>query len=319
MWIEKYDELLFRTVNNDEATITATKIKNENMPEIVYKYRTTSDNHVEALRRNILYASAPSCLNDPYEGSLFIDSKKRWKYFYQIFLDIFFQKTGLKLTIKVDEFDDRDSFILELAKCMGIHNHELKSWGSLWSIADVMVEIGHRKFEEEMKAANDEIHRICSFSCVNDSNPMWVHYAADYSGFCVGYNIKELQNNLTDLLLPVRYTDELLEVDDTFFKKGKPNSSFYIDSLTRKSTQWSYEQEWRLLLLAKSTELIQIVELPRPKKVILGKNIKKEDARRIIDIGVCLGTTCYKQVISKSSYACDLVNVTNEELPYYFA
>ncbi|MGD9567492.1 MAG: hypothetical protein AB7V48_04120 [Sedimentibacter sp.] len=60
MWIEEFNELLFKTINSKEATIKATKLKFENMPNIVYKYRTASDDHLEALKNNILYASAPS-------------------------------------------------------------------------------------------------------------------------------------------------------------------------------------------------------------------------------------------------------------------
>ena len=40
MWIEEYNELLFKTINSKESTIKAAKLKFENMPKLVYKYRT---------------------------------------------------------------------------------------------------------------------------------------------------------------------------------------------------------------------------------------------------------------------------------------
>ena len=306
MWIEEYNELLFKTINSKESTIKAAKLKFENMPKLVYKYRTASDNHLEALRHNILYASAPSCLNDPYEGSLYIDVKKRWRLLYQTFLDMFYKETGLELAIRVDDFADQESFVIELAKCMGIYDHELKSWKDLWSIADEMAKIGLLRFQEELKIESDKLHRICSFSEVNDSPPMWSHYSADYSGFCIGYNIKELDNDLTDLLFPVRYTDEMIEVDDTFFNGEKPNNSFYIDSLTRKSTQWSYEHEWRLLLIAQSQEMIQKIDLPIPKLIILGKNISEENKEKILEIANINNIPCFKHVLRKDSFAFEL-------------
>ncbi len=309
MWIDKFDELLFKTINSKEATIKAAELKLENMPDIVYKYRTSSDNHMDALKQNILYASAPSCLNDPYEGSLYIDTRRRWKVYYQTFLDLFYQKTGFRLAIKVDDYDDRASFVTNLAKCMGIYDHELDDWKEMWKIPDSMVDFGLLKFQEELKAESEKLHRICSFSSVNDSPPMWLHYSADYSGFCVGYDIKELKNDLTDLLFPVRYTNELIEVDDTFFSGEEPNDSFYIDSLTRKSKEWSYEHEWRLLLIADSEELHQKVFLPIPKQIILGKNISEENEKRIIEIAGINNVSCYKQVTRKDSYSFELVKL----------
>lgn len=309
MWMDKYNELLFKTMNSNEATIEATKLKLVNMPDIVYKYRTSSENHINALSENVLYAVAPSRLNDPYEGSLYVDVEKRWRFLYQIYLDVFYKKTGLRLAIQVDDFVDRNSFTIELAKCMGIYDYELKSWKDLWDIADIMGEIGLLKFQEELKIENDKLHRVCSFSSVNDSPPMWLHYSDDYSGFCVGYNIKELNSDLTDLLLPVRYTDEMIEVDDTFFNGERPNDTFYIDSLTRKSTQWSYENEWRILLLAESLEMTQKIDLPIPKQIILGKNISKENEERILKIANVNNVPCFKHVMKKDRYAFELVEL----------
>lgn len=309
MWMDLFEELLFKTINSKEATQKAAELKFENMPDIVYKYRTSSDNHINALEQNILYASAPSLLNDPYEGSLYIDFEKRWRFLYKEFLDLFHKKTGLRLAINVDDFDNRNAFILELAKCMGVYDHELGFWNKLWNVTDEVAKLGLQKFECDLKLSNEELHRICSFSSVYDSPPMWLHYSMDYSGFCVGYNIKELKNDYTDLLFPVRYLDDMLEVDDTFFNGGKPNDSFYIDSLTRKSSSWSYEHEWRLLLLADSDDKIQKVSLPTPKVVILGKNISKENQERIFNMTRLNKIPCYKQVLKKDGYSFQLAEL----------
>lgn len=309
MWIELFDELLFKTINSKEATLKAAELKLENMPDIVYKYRDSSDNHIDALKQNILYASAPSCLNDPYEGLLYINVKKRWKYLYQAFLDIFYKEYGLRLAIKVDDYDDPNRFVIGLAKCMGIFDHELESWRVIWDIADKMGESALHKFREELIKESEKLHRICSLSSVNDSPPMWLHYSADYTGFCVGYDIKELKNDLTDLLFPVRYTNELIELDDTFFNGEEPNDSFYIDSLTRKSKEWSYEHEWRLLLIADSQEVNQKVCLPIPKQIILGKNISEENEKRIIEIASINNVPCYKQVMKTDSYSFELAKL----------
>jgi hypothetical protein len=37
---------------------------------------------------------------------------------------------------------------------------------------------------------------ICSFSEVNDNAPMWAHYADDFTGICIAYNLSKLLDAL---------------------------------------------------------------------------------------------------------------------------
>ncbi len=215
---------------------------------------------------------------------------------------MFERSTGYKLAINPKNFDNRDDLICELAKCMDIKSEEFMLWNSLWQFSEKEAQNELAKMQVSLMKDSIDLHRICSFSSVCDSNPMWAHYADDYKGYCVGYDIKSLHNDLTDLLFPVRYVDEKLEIDDTFFYGNNVNKSFLIDSLTRKSKQWSYENEWRLLLLAQDKNLIQKVKLPNPTKIIVGKNITKENQDKIMQISEGLKVPCYKQKINENSY-----------------
>jgi len=309
MWLKEFDRLLFSKINDDESTIQAALLKKEYMPNVLYKYRKVTDRNLEALCNNFLIAAAPSTLNDPDEGAMFIDYGNRWKIIYEVFLDLFKKNTGYKIAVKPNDFNDRDSLIVELARCMGIRPEEFQSWDMLWQLTDKIVQLRLERFQNELKKINNDLHRICSLSSICDSNPMWVHYADDYKGYCVGYDIKTLNNDLTDLLFPVRYVDEMLEVDDTFFGCGEINKSFLMDSLTRKSTQWSHEKEWRLLLLAEGESLHKKVELPRPVNIIIGKNITKQDQMRILEIATSLKVPCYKQNIRENSYGHDFIEL----------
>lgn len=309
MWISEYNHLMFESINNDDDTIKATIFKNKYMPEIVYKYRNVSDRNINALAENFLMAVAPSMLNDPYEGALYIDFKNRWMLIYQVFVKIFYKNTGYKLAIDINKYGNRDELFAEMMKCLGIPNKDLKLWNYFWSAGEKMLEKMLIEFQQELKNINDDLHRVCSFSQCNDSNPMWAHYADDFKGYCVGYNIKELRNDLTDLLLPVRYKDSLLEVDDSFFSEGQPNKSFFMDSLTRKSTQWSYEKEWRLLLQSDESGLYQKIQLPNPKVIILGKDISDEDQEKLIQIANSLDAKCFKQNNTNNTYGYDLIEL----------
>ncbi len=309
MWIDNYNTLMFESINNEENTIKAVVLKNQNMPDVLYKYRTTSDQHIKALGNDFLMAVSPSKLNDSYEGALYIDFQNRWNLIYTSFIDVFYKRTGYKLDVDVEKYKDRDALFKDLMNCLGISKQDLEFWDKVCLDIDRMLEKRLYQFQNEIKQISEQLHRICSFSKDNDSNPMWAHYADDFKGYCVGYNLKELNNVLTGSLLPVRYEDTVLEVEDTFFDKSEVNKSFLMNAITRKSTQWSYENEWRLLLQSDNDKPLQKVYLPTPKVIILGKDISIEDKEKLLQIADCLDTKCLQQKDSLKSYRHEMVQL----------
>jgi uncharacterized protein YbgA (DUF1722 family) len=302
MWLEEYSRLMFKTINNDIETMKAIKIKNKNMPDIIYKYRTVSTNSINALEKGFLMAVSPRTLNDPNEGRLFIDFHDRWKLLYQSFLDTFFKITGFRLAVDINQFEKREDLLFQIMESMSIPKEDTDIWNKMWGHFEKILEDRLINYQNELIEINEELYRICSFSECCDSILMWTHYADESKGFCVGYNLKELNNDLTELLLPVRYNDSLIEVDDTFFGGKEPNKSLHINSLTLKSTDWNYEKEWRLLLLAENNEKMQKVQLPTPKEIILGLNISRENQDKLLDIATTYNIPCYKTVKDSSSF-----------------
>lgn len=302
MWLDEYCRLLFNPINNDIETMQATKIKNKNMPDIVYKYRTVSANSINALEKGFLMAVSPSILNDPNEGRLFVDYQNRWKIIYQACLDAFYKRTGFRLAVDINHSVERDDLIYQIMECMSIPKEDFEKMNQMWRYFEKLYEDRLIMYQNELIDINEELYRICSFSERSDSILMWTHYADESKGFCVGYNLKELNNDLTDLLLPVRYNDSLIEVDDTFFGGKEPNNSLHINSLTLKSTDWKYEKEWRLLLLAENKEKMQKVQLPVPKEIILGLNITRENQDKILDIATAYNIPCYKTFKDSGSF-----------------
>jgi hypothetical protein len=302
MWLDEYNRLMFKPINNAEETMQAIRIKNQNMPNIVYKYRTVSTNSINALKEGFLMAVSPSSLNDPNEGKLFIDDHNRWKLIYQALLDKFYKRTGFRLAVEINQFDERDDLLNQINECMSIPKADFEIWNQIWRHIEKLYKDKLLNFQNELMALSDEIHRICSFSECRDSILMWTHYANESKGFCVGYNLKELDNDLTELLLPVRYSDSLIEVDDTFFDGGESNISLLMNSLTLKSSDWKYEKEWRLLLLAENKGKMQNVRLPVPKEIILGHNITTENQDELLCIATAYNIPCYKTFTERGSF-----------------
>jgi len=84
--------------------------------------------------------------------------------------------------------------------------------------------------------------RVCSFSAKRDDLLMWGHYADSHRGFCIEFRL-DGDKNLPNMCFPVKYQNE-------YYNKG----AIRIDELTSmgqvltKSTQWSYEEEWRAFI-----------------------------------------------------------------------
>lgn len=114
----------------------------------------------------------------------------------------------------------------------------------------------YKGFLREEKRLNIPIEHIWSIACFTskwDNPTMWAHYADNYKGICLGYDKKELDNqinrikrNINNLsyttkgafLNPMKY---VTDIPKTFLSS--------IEPLTIKTKHWKYEKEWRIGLL----------------------------------------------------------------------
>lgn len=120
-------------------------------------------------------------------------------------------------------------------------------------------------------------------SGINDSVLMWSHYADMHTGFCVGYSGIELfeNNTITKNIYPVLYYDfDEVQYDDS--ELGLDYAGLY--SVLRKSKQWEYEHEWRVVLSLREIDSPRNIQLPNAKVVYLGVKISEENKKSIMKI-----------------------------------
>ena len=67
LWLKEYDELMFSLFDNKDDANDGMRLKNDNLPKVIYKYREFSDKTFGALKSDRLYLPAIENLNDPYE------------------------------------------------------------------------------------------------------------------------------------------------------------------------------------------------------------------------------------------------------------
>lgn len=86
--------------------------------------------------------------------------------------------------------------------------------------------------------------RICCFSEKNENILMWSHYADGHKGICIGFDASVPP---ICLAMKVSYQDIYPEID---YPSHQDERGF--DSVLTKSTLWSYESEYRTILVPRA-------------------------------------------------------------------
>lgn len=130
-----------------------------------------------------------------------------------------------------------------------------------------------------------EQFRVLSFSTNQRSPVMWSHYADDYKGCCLIFSSDGDFNDIE----PVIYSDN-------HFTFNAENKADIIDVAIRetlrfKSTEWSYENEWRVIRKEES-EIITF-EADNLLGVIVGEHIGDKYKSLIVDLCKKKGIPCF--------------------------
>ena len=183
------------------------------------------------------------------------------------------------------------------------------------------------------------LRHVACFSEKNDSSLMWGHYADSHTGFCIEYNFaevlkwceKECKNilgcksfMLNYPIAPVIYSDtrfdatEYMQVilqDYASKKIGCSMKEFYYPdvltitkSILTKSSDWSYEKEWRLVSEIELKNYIshKMITKLKPKAVYIGAKATKENADKLYQLCQDKHIDCYKMIQSFSNDKFDL-------------
>jgi hypothetical protein len=215
---------------------------------ILYKFMSMSVPHARpaltaALRENVLWWSSPASFNDPFDCKPYVT----------------FEASKLKR-------DGMASRVVRLRLSKG----DPRTKGQLVRLANKKSAV---QVAREMQEAFDGFtaeSSICCFTTRNDSVLMWGHYADSHKGIALVFS--ELPPPDDFLGLPVEYSNQRPVINLT---KIRPDED-YIAALLRKSEDWSYEHEIRMLGYR---EPAGYRPFPRAALIgiLLGANIADED------------------------------------------
>lgn len=179
--------------------------------------------------------------------------------------------------------------------------------------------IRERFFDDAKKSLNSKIG-ILSLSRRWDSALMWSHYTNAHTGFCVGFMREHLafkhRGNPVDptrMMNSVQYSDQRVPVS---LIPGKPLDMKVIYT---KSTDWSYEQEERVVAvlsdadsrLAAAPYDICLFKVPHESisEITLGLRASPDLVAEAKALGVKVGFNVYQAVLSENSFNVERIQI----------
>lgn len=178
-WIKKFTEMIF-PLNRDKLNIEgAFFIKNQHLPNSVFKYREVNDHSLKNLEEDTVWLADPRSFNDPYDCSHTVDfscvqKQRSSEIFDQLIKG---QVDDLNLTSKqIEKLELSQDPINELIDALLSSEPMEKREGIKSVLTDIL-----KKIHEDLALSNSEkiasSFKLCSFSEKNDSMLMWAHYA----------------------------------------------------------------------------------------------------------------------------------------------
>ena len=102
-------------------------------------------------------------------------------------------------------------------------------------------------------------------------HPMWAHYGDNYNGICIGF---WRESNIAKQAHKVEYAGDV--ITDEHIAKDTTLGEMVMQALCRKHSDWSYEQEWRLILYGDENSYFKINIEDIACIVVGSSNINKE-------------------------------------------
>lgn len=269
-WLQEYEIMMFGMQHTRLSMERAAEIKFDHMPDKLYKYRSFSENHKQALCHSVLYSSLPTSFNDFVDTNLIISEEAQCKMTQKVY-NSFRNKFGFPRA-KVTTNKQFLEIVAESLQKNARENAEDFPASILQMLNKKMDDEVFRIIENRQNQIRS-IYSVCCFSADNKSTLMWAHYAESNQGFCVEYNFKKegIMADDVELMFPVLYKPDarmmINDIDDT-------DSSYMMYAATVKDVQWQYEQEWRRLYLGNETGP---KPMPMPTAIYLGPRVKPED------------------------------------------
>lgn len=262
-WIDKYWNLMVQ-----EKFEEAIPLKERHFPDSFFKYRSLTERTIETIEEGYLWLSEISALNDPFECSIQFDNDACLREYYasDVFRNTFSKTSGEQIS------DQEINRLITSAKPFEEYILICRERNIPFNqTPEEQLSKVQARWIEIVDETNQNL-RICSYSLIVDSLLLWSHYAEDHKGICMEYDFHEVDWVRT-FIQPVNYQDTIHKIG--VFEEY--TTMQMIGASLIKSSDWRYEQEWRVTSFRQESEFPDKVNIPDPKAIYLGTRFSSNE------------------------------------------
>lgn len=303
------------------------------LPKSLFKYRSCSEQNINAFDKDELWFASADCMNDGFDARTFV-SKEDKDYVKETFESLF---KGKKIDYASQQFKnlefkfqiERNPFQPDSIDSEAFEEYKNKLMDVIRSDVDSVFPLIPSIIQTSSK--------LCCFSETVASTTMWGLYGENETGYCLEYSSDLLSQADSDgnrgLLFPVLYNDQRICLTREFYffieynglisklckasgieeEKMKavflpcPDITMVIKITLTKSSDWSYEKEWRLILPNKdSSDKTKAITHKQAIGVYLGRRISPINEKIICLLAKEKNIPVYKMHINDESPSFEL-------------
>ncbi|PCJ15470.1 MAG: hypothetical protein COB02_18005 [Candidatus Cloacimonadota bacterium] len=252
-----------RELTEDEAKV-----------DIIYKYVGTENFRTKIFDDRKVRFSSPTVLNDPFELSSKLEELSD-----DDIRKLYYQNAEKEMENYYDDLTD-----CEKSK-RSLKTYKENGWASYKLNEEKSIKEERPKIQKIAEGSFERVKRVCGILSLSSSDKsllMWAHYAQNYEGFLVGFDIKN--KFFKKDLRPVKYHEH----DN--LPPYNIMTAITADFLFIKSSEWGYEKEWRMINILKEEKnrcisCDELFEIPASafKEVIFGCRCKDETISKIVN------------------------------------
>lgn len=294
-----------------------------NMPPKLYKYFPNIPekidgkviNHsIQALKNNTVFMQSPSKFDDVYDSDISLD----YSTYERLRLMEYCRRCQIEVKEMLSTQEIGDLLVQALLKCFNEKGKfdsifekcpetEIEKMSNKLFCLDLAIELNkqndltyavkkaiqydYERYSERLK----ETFKTSCFATTPYSQLMWGGAYADcHRGFCVEYTVLPNEKKYKDVyfhLFPIIYckvrpdmTERLAKLQDGDVTE-EVMWNIYFHGALRKSIDWAYQNEWRLLMPMRRENIADYnVDFFPITKVFLGNRMSRENRREIIEI-----------------------------------
>lgn len=293
------------------------------VPLKLYKYfpnKVTAENgnlvnySIQALKNNTVYLQSPTQFDDCYDSDISID----FPVYERMALIEYCRRCGISINSELSTNEVGKQFLGAIIKSINEHhNYEniftvkpqreiekleneifckslLLEMQKTIDLGQAVSRIISKEYSDLLKKLKSTF-RVSCFATDPFSQLMWGgSYADEHRGFCLEYTVLPNDKEYTDIfynLFPMIYCKIRKDISEKIVAMNRKDVSLdflwniYFYGALRKSIDWAFQNEWRLLLpLKNKKEADYNVKFFPITKVFLGNRMPTDKRKELIDI-----------------------------------